>query len=445
MEHLKRPNILGLKKVGGSDKKDKDRSTSKDGKNSTPPRSPAMQQKPVKLGMYMESPPTLFIGAPQQSTGVLLSGRLQVTPNITEATLSSVTMYLECTTTTKRPVSDRCRECQTQVNDLYEWHFFTQPKSFKAEQGMQELPFSHLIPGHLPASTYGQVGSIDYSLHVKAKSVDGQEVEFRRELKFQRALLPGNDKSSVRIFPPTTLTLHVTLPSVVHPIGEIPVQCRMTGITTQKNDTQVRWRLRKLLWRIEESEIMVSAACAKHAHKVGGEGKGISHENSREVGMDDLRQGWKTDFTNEGVIEGEFNVAIDASSKPQCDIAAASGLKISHNLILELVIAEEWVNNKKPGNVTPTGAARVLRTQFNLNVTERAGMGLSWDDEQPPMYENVPDSPPHYQGQHSAVPDSPPHYQTEHTTVSDYVGDDLLEDVEQLDLNPRSTTDDSTT
>ena len=44
----------------------------------------------------------------------------------------------------------------------------------------------------------------------------------------------------------------------------------------------------------------------------------------------------------------------------------------------------------------PTGAARVLRMQFKLVVTTRAGMGISWDEEMPPMYEDVPSSPPGY-------------------------------------------------
>jgi hypothetical protein len=432
MDHPKRPSTLaGIAKLGGGSDKNKDRSGSKDKHAVKEPRSPAVQQKPVKLGMYMESPPALFHGTPSQSAGVLMSGRLQVTPNIDEATLNSVTMWLECTTHTKRPVQDRCRECQSKVEDLYQWHFFTQPKVFKAENGMQELPFSHLIPGSIPATTHGQMGTIDYSLHVRAQASDGQEIEFRRELVFQRALLPGNDKTSIRIFPPTNLNLNVTLPNVIHPIGEFPVQCKMTGIATLKNDTQVRWRLRKLLWKIEESETMISPACAKHANKVGGEGKGIQHENTREVGKDDLKQGWKTDFSD-GVIEGEFMASVDPSTKAQCDMEAKSGLKISHNLILELVIAEEWSSNKKPNSATPTGAARVLRTQFNLNVTERAGMGLSWEDEMPPMYEDVDAAPPTFQD----APDSPPHYQTLHTTITEYEGDDLHYDIDDLTLDP---------
>ena len=34
--------------------------------------------------------------------------------------------------------------------------------------------------------------------------------------------------------------------------------------------------------------------------------------------------------------------------------------------------------------------------QFKIVVTERAGMGISWDEEMPPMYEDVPVSPPGY-------------------------------------------------
>ncbi|CCE64474.1 hypothetical protein TPHA_0H02710 [Tetrapisispora phaffii CBS 4417] len=45
----------------------------------------------------------------------------------------------------------------------------------------------------------------------------------------------------------------------------------------------------------------------------------------------------------------------------------------------------------------PTGAARVLRMQFRVNVTERSGLGISWDEEVPPIYQNVSFvSPPSY-------------------------------------------------
>ena len=416
MDHIKRPSMPGLTKKHGSDKKEKDRSLSKDKDQRTPPLPP----KAVKLDMFMESPPALFIGPQSTATGALISGRLQVTPKGADATLESISMYLECTTSTKRPVHDRCRDCLTTINDLTEWKFLTKPKTFTTQQGMEEMPFSHMLPGHLPGTSHGHIGSIDYSLHVRAKTSQGQEIEYRRELLIQRALVPGSDKNSVRIFPPTDLSLHLTLPNIVHPIGEFPVQCRMTGLSTKREGSQTRWRLRKLTWRIEEHETMISPACSKHAGKVGGEGKGVQHEHTREVGWREMKQGWKTDF-DEGVVEGEFMAAIDPSLKPNCGVEAQNGLKIGHNLILELVIAEEWSSYKKPQQATPTGAARVLRTQFALNVTQRAGMGLSWDDEMPPMYEDVPISPPHYQN--------------EHTSIADYEGDDLHADVEHLTLN----------
>ncbi len=59
-------------------------------------------------------------------------------------------------------------------------------------------------------------------------------------------------------------------------------------------------------------------------------------------------------------------------------------------------MAEEQTAAKSAKYATPTGAARILRMQFKLLVTERSGMGVSWDEEMPPMYEDVPNSPPGY-------------------------------------------------
>ncbi|KAI5951947.1 LDB19 [Candida jiufengensis] len=57
-------------------------------------------------------------------------------------------------------------------------------------------------------------------------------------------------------------------------------------------------------------------------------------------------------------------------------------------------------SNQQPQNIpmgVPTGAARVLRMQFKLPVTERSGLGIAWDDEVPPTYEDVRTlSPPNY-------------------------------------------------
>lgn len=142
---------------------------------------------------------------------------------------------------------------------------------------------------------------------------------------------------------------------------------------------------------------MISPPCTKHVHKVGGEGKGILSTESRVLAIKDFKDGWKSDFdTQGGLIEMEFPASIKPSSNPICDVDAPTGLSITHNLVLELIVAEEIVSLKNTRHVTPTGTARVLRMQFVLILTERSGLGISWDEEQPPMYDDVPASPPSY-------------------------------------------------
>jgi hypothetical protein len=408
MEHFKRS---GLVKRRSSDSRGHDRSLSKDLHAPGKIKENANSGKPVGLELIMESPPALMLDAPELSSGALISGRLRVKPTDGSVTLAAITMFLECTTTTKKPVVERCRACTTQVADLYEWKFLTKPRTFASTP--EELPFSHLVPGHLPCTTHGHVGSIEYSLHVRARTESGIEIEHRRDIVFKRALRPGNDKNSMRIFPPTKLTFHVTLPSVVHPIGEIPVLFRLNGVTTKNPDgSQLRWRLRKVVWRIVEEEKTISPACPAHSAKVGGEGRGVAHDSDRDIGVGELKSGWKCDYTcvnhhhtssassstpaiSDGQIEGELAVSIDHSSKPQCGVSAPNGTNITHSLVLELVISEEFVASSR-AVPAPTGNARVLRTQFALKLTQRAGLGIAWDDETPPMYEDVPESPPQY-------------------------------------------------
>ena len=97
-------------------------------------------------------------------------------------------------------------------------------------------------------------------------------------------------------------------------------------------------------------------------------------------------------------MDCEFKAAVNPTLKPLCDVSAPNGLSVTHCLTIEMVVAEEWVPLKKPHQVTLSGAARILRMQFHLLMTERAGMGISWDEEAPPVYEDVPASPPSYTG-----------------------------------------------
>ncbi|KAL2011489.1 hypothetical protein VTN00DRAFT_4207 [Thermoascus crustaceus] len=390
MEHLIRPHRDQSKEKRrslGRSSRSKERSGAKDDAHTAPAR----------MDVIIESPPLVFYGTPANSSGALLSGRLRVA--VAElagaVTLQTFDMRLTLSVTTKKPISRDCPSCATRTEELTNWNFITEPLHLKS--GCHDFPFSYLFPGHLPASCNGSLGGVEYLLSARAVSSTGEEFTMQTPLKIQRAILPGNDKASIRIFPPTNLTGRVVLPSVVHPIGSFPVQMNLSGVVDKSEDSLTRWRLRKMMWRIEEHQKIVSTACAKHAHKIGGEGKGVLHQETRIIGHNEEKSGWKTDFdTAGGEITMQFEASINPGCNPVCDLDTPRGLEVKHNLVIELIVAEEFCSNRNTKLITPTGAARVLRMQFHLHVTERSGLGVSWDEEMPPVYNDVPASPPGY-------------------------------------------------
>ncbi|KAK2754547.1 hypothetical protein FQN54_006948 [Arachnomyces sp. PD_36] len=370
---------------------------------------------PAHLDVIIESPPLLLYGSPSNSSGALLSGRLRLSVDgrndhqgaDDEIVLQQFHMRLTTTLTTKKPVSRDCTNCQSRTEELSKWDFLTEP--IRLKRGDHDFPFSYLLPGHLPATAQPQgsslIGGVEYHLSARAQTSAGEELLLHIPLKVKRAILPGLDKSSVRIFPPTNLTGRVVLPSVIHPIGAFPVQMTLSGIVERGTETQTRWRLRKMIWRIEEHQKIISTPCAKHAHKIGANasdtspGKGVLHQETRIIGQREERRGWKSDFdTAGGEVTMEFEASIKPGGDPVCDLVTPGGLEVRHNLVIELIVAEEFCPNWNTNLITPTGAARVLRMQFHLHVTERPGLGISWDEEMPPVYGDVPASPPGYRG-----------------------------------------------
>ena len=366
--------------------------TSKKSSKDSPKLAPA---KPATLEIDMESPPIVFYGPPTQSTGALLSGQLILKPHEPEISIKTFEMVLQAKVKTKRPVKHDCPECTTKATELFRWKFLSEPAHFARKE--HKFPFSYLLPGHLPVTSHGFIGSIDYVLYAEAVTNFSENIDVTRHLKVQRALMPGEDKVSTRIFPPTNIVGTVVLPSIIHPVGEFPVQLRVAGIISRGKEGSVRWRIRRMNWRIDETQKLISEACKKHAAKVGGEGKGVYHEETIELGRDDVKEGWKTDYDTEGGnIEVEFKASIRPGYNPLCDVESPNGFAVSHSLAIEIIVAEEHILYKNQKHAIPTGSARVLRMQFKLVVTERAGMGISWDEEQPPMYDDVPVSPPSY-------------------------------------------------
>ncbi|RMZ75997.1 hypothetical protein DV738_g5159, partial [Chaetothyriales sp. CBS 135597] len=373
------------------DAKSKDRSATK----SMVP----LNSKPVHFEIIWESPPLVMLLNAQNSSGALMSERikLHVDDPSGVVTLTNWTATLRAVRKTKKPIGKDCPGCTTLYDELKKEEIITKPTTYSVNKDNQ-VPFSFHFEGHLPATMECQLGSISYELVVQATTLTGEKVTHIEPIILRRALPEGSPKYSIRIFPPTHLTSRVQLPPVVHPIGTFPVELTLSGVIDKRDGSQTRWRMRKLSWRIEEHSKIVSTPCANHSHKVS-EGKAILYNATRTLGSDEIRGGWKSDFdTTEGEIYCEFeaSVATKPTHKAVCDVESSTGMAVWHNLVIELIVAEEVFPTKHSQFVTPTGAARVLRMQFALVVTERAGMGISWDEEQPPMYEDVPASPPGY-------------------------------------------------
>jgi hypothetical protein len=249
----------------------------------------------------------------------------------------------------------------------------------------------------------GSLCASEYALRATVTPKNGEPIKLVRILNVKRAIYPSETpRHSIRIFPPTNITATCTLPAVIYPIGETNVHMRMDGVIKRDSNAKsaVQWRLKRLTWRLDETHRAVTPACAKHIAKAANPEaakKGLQQQDVKTLAMDEVKTGWKSDYSGpDGTIEIEFPLTIPANSRPICGMKASDGTSIAHILVVEMIVAEEFVAAKKSTQPSPTGAARVLRMHFNVTMTERAGLGISWDEEQPPLYENVPASPPAY-------------------------------------------------
>lgn len=390
-------------------------------KPASPRLGPLQSPKAPKVSMKVESPPLVCYGPPRDSTGALMSVLLSVEVVEEQQLMDSVEVSLICEVIKKRPFVSNCSECKTDTTVVDKQVLLEKPIMLK--KGAHKFPYSYLVPGNLPATSDNTLSSITYYVVTKARPANGPESKLKQPIKLSRAVLPHPHahRHSIRVFPPTNLSATVRLPSVVYPGSDFPVEIRLDGVKSKNN---TRWRLRRTNWKIEENSRMLSNACEKHGAKFSESGKSLLHEDSRLIGAEELKSGWKSDFdTADGRIEMELKAEIPAFCKAACDVESANGVNVSHAFILEMIVAEEYAPTATSRFVTPTGAARVLRMQFRLCVTARPGMGISWDEEQPPMYENVPGSPPSYghcedMEEHQIPLDDPPLYENVASTSS---------------------------
>jgi arrestin-related trafficking adapter 1 len=290
----------------------------------------------------------------------------------------------------------------------------------------------------------GTISQIEYILRASVTTKSDESIKLSKSLDVKRAIQPPEvPKHSIRIFPPTNITVNCNFPGVMHPIGEGNVSLRIDGMVKRNVEakTQNQWKLKRVMWRLEETEKAISPACSKHAVKLGNVDdakKGTPHHDTRTIGNNELKSGWKGDYTTaDGSVDLEFPISVRPDSHRTCDLKSEDGTEVTHILVIEIIISDEYAPIKNPSKATPTGAARVLRMHFNLVLSERAGLGISWDEERPPLYEDVPASPPGYGNAQLYDYDGPP--------LPDYDEllplDDVVEDASALGNNERGSGD----
>lgn len=363
------------------------------------------QRSLTKLNIKVESPPLIFYGKPNSSTGAILSGQLELDVLAADATLQSVELVLQCMVTMKRPIVKKCEACKTKTTQIYKWTFLCEPTTYR--NGTYKFPFTHLLHGDLPATTRGSLGTIKYELFAHARSIDNDIIKLQQPLTIQRAREENALRNFLRTFPPTNIIAAIAFPATIHANQGFYMKVRISGVVSQLTEhIQQRFCVRKISWRIEEHTSAIAPACPKHARKLGSSHEALSAHGindrgllrracPREIGHGHLKRGWKTDYAS-SEIEAKILICLNSSLNPVCDIKSVAGLEVWHRLALVIVIAEEKVVDGNPELVSPTGNVRMLCTSFKVVVTERSGIGTSWDNEQPPVYENIGGGPPEY-------------------------------------------------
>ncbi|PSR77840.1 hypothetical protein BD289DRAFT_342100, partial [Coniella lustricola] len=362
--------------------------------------------------------------------------------------IASFRAALHCRVTHKKPAAPHCADCATHLTLLKEWELLAPgPQPHRLAKGSHPFPFSVLLPGHLPATLDTPLVSIAYDTslslhHSSSSSSSTHHAAIRLEKLFdvKRSLPPPElPHHSVRVFPPTNVKASVHYQQVIHPIGTNTLTMRLDGIakTNAAATTVEYWKLKKLTWRLEETLKTLAPACDKHSKPAAAAAaaapdqqpappdntkkNGTPRVETRIIGEKTLFNGWKATYAGptDSSVELDLEYALNKHAKFACDQRPARAsdtladdgslapaptapppamthTEITHQLMLEMVVSQECAPIGKPGLVTQTGVGRILRMHFGTVLTERGGIGISWDNEAPPIYQDVPASPPAY-------------------------------------------------
>lgn len=395
---------------------------------------------PLQIESNIESPPIVFHGTPDESSGAMISGQMFLNVEQDNLEVESFVASLKLVVTNKKPYNPHCVDCAKTITNLEQWNFVSHP--MKLSRGRHPFPFSHLLRGHLPASLNSNLLQVAYEFKAEATysyanasstsvgAVEKTPVKFHHTFPVSRALEePESPHNSARVFPPTNIKVASSYNTVVRPSGGHTVALRLDGLKTfnPKLDIWDLWKVKKVSWKLEQTMKTNAVPCARHAPKDEEEARvGLVRTENRYLGEKILLGGWKSDFSgSDGTVEMEFDYSLNNFKRnkehPQfhCDSRDRGNIQVSHRLLIELVVSKEYATREKPNNAAPTGTGRILRMYYNVSLTDHYG-GVAWDTETPPIYGEVPPSPPSY-----PVTEEPPQYPVEdygELEVTDAIG-----------------------
>ncbi|KAH3669478.1 hypothetical protein OGAPHI_001599 [Ogataea philodendri] len=261
----------------------------------------------LQISIQIESPPLMLYGLPENRSSAIFSGLLvlDVFPNENSAasggvalvpsnSIRSVNSLNTVGTVSKadyvevrdvqlsfiqiidygRPFEassstmDSCADCRRKTTELAKWDVLSRPSNF-AKGSSHAFPFSHLVPGTVPATAVlsNVTCSIRYELICKTTFVNTKgkldEINLGLPVMIRRSLTRGQDRNSLRVFPPTDVTATAVIPNVAYPKSVFPVEIRMDNVCSAER----RWRMRKLNWKLEESVKVRVNHCDAHKSK----------------------------------------------------------------------------------------------------------------------------------------------------------------------------------
>lgn len=374
----------------------------------------------VSLDWKLESPPVIFHGNAEESTGALLSGTMIMEVKEDFVELDSFKASLNIHVNQKRPFHKDCPDCANQFTELKAWTFIDHPSV--VYRGRHVYPFSMLLEGHLPGSMTSALMSIAYEFKAEAviaphslpSHSGANKAKFFKTLDVKRSLpVPEMPHHSVRLFPPTNIKSSAHYSTTIHPTGENKVTLKLDGLMNLNDKTQTLdiWKLKKISWKLEEVTKTVAPSCERHSPLVTQPAtedeeqqpkKGTPRTEVRLLGEKSIHGGWKSDYSgNDGTVDFEFDYSVNqrrskGELKYACDSKSRDGTQTTHSLLIELVVSKEFAPAGRPHHSAQTGTGRILRMQFNVVLTDHPGLGISWDEEAPPTYQDVPPSPPQY-------------------------------------------------